>query len=168
MANPKNPRVAVAIMAAGKGTRLKSKHPKVLHQVGGRPLLAHVIASARQVVRASDIFVIIGHEADEVRAAVQDTGVEFVLQKPQRGTGHALMCAREALAGYQDVIVLSGDAPLITARTIARLRDFHLRSKAAMTILSARLENPTGYGRLVRKRNRDEVQQIVEEKSATP
>src|SRR5215468_3599845 len=94
---------AIAIMAAGKGTRLKSKHPKVLHQVGGRPLLAHVIASARQVVRASDIFVIIGHEADEVRAAVQDTGVEFVLQKPQRGTGHALMCAREALAGYQDV-----------------------------------------------------------------
>src|SRR5262245_50898973 len=114
--------IAIAIMAAGKGTRLKSKHPKVLHQVGGRPLLAHVIASARQVVRASDIFVIIGHEADEVRAAVQDTGVEFVLQEPQRGTGHALMCAREALAGYQDVIVLSGDAPLITARTITKLR----------------------------------------------
>jgi len=161
-------RTAIAIMAAGKGTRLKSKHPKVLHQLGGKPLLAHVIAAARKIVSPSDIYVIIGHEADQVRAAVQDTGVQFVLQEPQRGTGHAIMCAREALARYEDVIVLSGDAPLITPRTIARLRDFHLGSKAAMTILSARLENPTGYGRLLRKRNRNEVQQVVEEKSATP
>ena len=155
-------------MAAGKGTRLKSKHPKVLHQLGGKPLLAHVISAARKIVPASDIYVIIGHEADQVRAAVQDTGVQFVLQEPQRGTGHAIMCARHALARYKDVIVLSGDAPLITPRTITKLRDFHLGSKAAMTILSARLENPTGYGRLLRKRNRDEVQQVVEEKSATP
>ena len=155
-------------MAAGKGTRLKSKHPKVLHQLGGKPLLAHVIAAARKLVPASDIYVIIGHEADQVRAAVQDTGVQFVVQEPQRGTGHAIMCARQALARYKDVIVLSGDAPLITPRTITKLRDFHLGSKAAMTILSARLENPTGYGRLLRKRNRDEVQQVVEEKSSTP
>jgi len=160
--------IAIAIMAAGKGTRLKSKHPKVLHQLGGKPLLAHVIAAARKLVPASDIYVIIGHEADQVRAAVQDTGVQFVVQEPQRGTGHAIMCARQALARYKDVIVLSGDAPLITPRTITKLRDFHLGSKAAMTILSARLENPTGYGRLLRKRNRDEVQQVVEEKSSTP
>ena len=155
-------------MAAGKGTRLKSKHPKVLHQLGGEPLLAHVIAAAKTIVPASDIYVIIGHEADQVRAAVHDTGVQFVLQEPQRGTGHAIMCARQALTRYKDVIVLSGDAPLITPRTITKLRDFHLGSKAAMTILSAHLENPTGYGRLLRKRNRDEVQQVVEEKSSTP
>src|SRR5580704_1245582 len=92
------PRLAIAIMAAGKGTRLKSKHPKVLHEVGGKPLLAHVIAAATQVVPAQDIFAIIGHEADRVRQAVASSGVKFVEQKPQKGTGHALMIARDVLA----------------------------------------------------------------------
>src|SRR6266568_9031218 len=106
-------RTAIAIMAAGKGTRLKSKHPKVLHEVGGKPLLAHVIASARKVAPAEDIYAIIGHEADAVQRAVEGTGIRFVRQEPQRGTGHALMCAAKSLAGYDQVIVLSGDAPLI-------------------------------------------------------
>src|ERR1700716_786027 len=91
--NPQPPHVAIAIMAAGKGTRLKSKHPKVLHEVGGKPILAHVIATAVRGVPAKDIFVIIGHEADQVRAAVASTGVQFVWQAEQRGTGHALMVA---------------------------------------------------------------------------
>ena len=161
-------KIAIAIMAAGKGTRLKSKHPKVLHEVGGKPLLAHVIAAGAQVVPASDIYAIIGHEADRVREAVARTGVNFVLQKEQRGTGHALMACREALSSYDVVLVLSGDAPLITADTIARLRDFHLSKKAAMTLLSARLHDPTGYGRVIRKSAKsDEVKTIVEEKSAT-
>src|SRR5579863_6266686 len=98
-------RTAIVIMAAGKGTRLKSKLPKVLHQVGGKPLLAHVIAAAKVVVPAADIYAIIGHEANLVRAAVEDTGVQFVVQEPQRGTGHALLCAGKALAGYDHVIV---------------------------------------------------------------
>src|ERR1043166_5916798 len=106
------PRVAIAIMAAGKGTRLKSKHPKVLHEVGGKPILSYVIATAAKVVPAKDIFVIIGHEADRVRAAVGSSSVQFVVQAEQRGTGHALMVAQEALAPYDQVIVLSGDAPL--------------------------------------------------------
>ncbi len=159
-------RIAVAIMAAGKGTRLKSKHPKVLHEAGGKPLLAHVIAAATRVVPAKDVFAIIGHEADRVRAAVADTGVGFVLQAEQRGTGHALMVAREALAPYDHVIVLSGDAPLITSETIVRLRDLHLAKKAAMTLLSADVDNPAGYGRVLRlKPGSDEVQAIVEQKS---
>jgi bifunctional UDP-N-acetylglucosamine pyrophosphorylase/glucosamine-1-phosphate N-acetyltransferase len=163
------PRIAVAIMAAGKGTRLKSKHPKVLHQVGGQPLLAHVIAAATQLVPAHDVYAIIGHEAERVRQALAHTGVKFVLQEEQRGTGHALMVAREALAPYDHVIVLSGDAPLITPATIQRLRDFHLQKNAAMTLLSAQLENPTGYGRVLRKTPKsDEVKAIVEEKAATP
>src|SRR5258708_7447088 len=137
-------RIAIAIMAAGKGTRLKSKHPKVLHQVGGKPLLAHVIAAAKRVVPPADIFAIVGHEAERVRRAVEDTGVQFVVQQPQRGTGHALLCASKALAGYDTVIVLSGDAPLITAETILKLRDFHQKNRAAMTILSAELQDPTG------------------------
>jgi bifunctional UDP-N-acetylglucosamine pyrophosphorylase/glucosamine-1-phosphate N-acetyltransferase len=163
------PRTAIAIMAAGKGTRLKSKHPKVLHEVGGKPLLAHVIAAARPVARPEDIYVIIGHEAEKVRQAVAQTGVQFVVQKPQRGTGHALMCAGPSLRNYDQVIVLSGDAPLITAETIAKLRDFHESQKAEMTILSAELENPTGYGRIIRERGKNgSVQQVVEEKSCTP
>src|SRR6267378_5961527 len=135
------PRIAIAIMAAGKGTRLKSRHPKVLHEVGGKPILAHVIATAQKVVPARDIFVIIGHEADRVREAVAGTGVSFVLQAAQRGTGHALMVAREALFGsgngnsnkYDQVIVLSGDAPLITTENIRKTSAFHTAQKATMT-----------------------------------
>ena len=164
----RQPRVAIAIMAAGKGTRLKSKHPKVLHEVGGRPLLAYVIAAARKVVAAQDIFVIIGHEAENVRAAVADTGINFVLQADQRGTGHALIVSRDALSPYDHVVILSGDAPLITAETVEALRDFHLRKKAAMTLLAAELPNPTGYGRVLRRGSKsDDVQAIVEEKAAT-
>jgi bifunctional UDP-N-acetylglucosamine pyrophosphorylase/glucosamine-1-phosphate N-acetyltransferase len=163
------PRVAVAIMAAGKGTRLKSRLPKVLHEVGGKPLLAHVIAAATRVVPPADVFTIIGHEAERVRSALASTGVHFVLQSEQRGTGHALMVARGPLSSYDHVIVLSGDAPQITPQTIASLLNFHLIQQAAMTLLSADLDHPTGYGRVIRKSARSaEVQAIVEEKSATP
>jgi bifunctional UDP-N-acetylglucosamine pyrophosphorylase / glucosamine-1-phosphate N-acetyltransferase len=156
-------------MAAGKGTRLKSKHPKVLHEVGGKPILAHVVTSATKVIPAQDVFAVIGHEADRVRQAVAHTGINFVVQAEQRGTGHALMVAREALAPYDQVIVLSGDAPLISPETIQKLRDFHVANHSAMTILSAQLEDPTGYGRVIRKsKGKPEVKAIVEEKSATP
>jgi len=164
-----SPRVAVAIMAAGKGTRLKSQLPKVLHEVGGKPLLEHVIRAAVRIVPAKDVYAIIGHEADRVRSAVGHTRVNFVLQAEQRGTGHALMVAREALRGYDHVIVLSGDAPMITPETIGKLRNFHLEEQADMTLLSADLENPTGYGRVLRKGPRSvEVNGVVEEKSASP
>jgi bifunctional UDP-N-acetylglucosamine pyrophosphorylase/glucosamine-1-phosphate N-acetyltransferase len=176
--NQHAPRIAIAIMAAGKGTRLKSKHPKVLHEIGGKPILAHVIATAQKVVPAEDIFVIIGHEAERVREAVAGTSVNFVLQAAQRGTGHALMVAREALFGsgsgngkkskYDQVIVLSGDAPLITSETIRKLSAFHTAQKATMALLTADLDDPYGYGRVIRKGGRVDVQAIVEEKSATP
>jgi bifunctional UDP-N-acetylglucosamine pyrophosphorylase / glucosamine-1-phosphate N-acetyltransferase len=163
-----SPRVAIAIMAAGKGTRLKSQLPKVLHEVGGKPLLAHVIAAATRVVPPEDVFAIIGHEADRVRAAVADTKVNFILQSEQRGTGHALMVARDALSPYDHVIVLSGDAPQITPQTIARLLNFHLDQRTAMTLLSADLSDPSGYGRIIRRNARSaEVKSIVEEKSAS-
>ncbi len=166
--SPSSPRIAVAIMAAGKGTRLKSQLPKVLHEVGGRPLLEHVIRAAVRIAAAKDVYAIIGHEAERVRAAMEHTGVNFVLQAQQRGTGHALIVAREVLDAYDHVIVLSGDAPLITPETIGHLRNFHLEEQAAMTLLSAELEDPTGYGRVLRKRARSaEVQAIVEEKAAS-
>ena len=154
-------------MAAGKGTRLKSRHPKVLHEIGGKPILAHVIATASKIVPPSDIFVIIGHEAERVREVVGETGVNFVLQAEQRGTGHALMVAREALTPYEQVIVLSGDAPLITADTIQKLSAFHHEQKAEMTVLTADLDNPSGYGRVLRKTAKSpEVRAIIEEKAA--
>ncbi len=159
-------RLAIAIMAAGKGTRLKSKHPKVLHEVGGKPILAHVISTAAKVVPSKDVFVIVGHEADRVRAAVGESGVRFVVQAEQRGTGHALMVAQEALAPYDQVIVLSGDAPLITVETIQKLSAFHAAHKAAMTLLSADLNDPAGYGRVIRKTAKGaDVRAIVEEKA---
>ena len=162
------PRIAVAIMAAGKGTRLKSKLPKVLHQAGGKTLVAHVIAAAAQVVAAKDIFVIVGHEAQRVRDAVAASGVSFIVQTEQRGTGHALMVAREALSGFDQVIVLSGDAPMIMPETIRGLKNFHLRQRAAMTLLSADLANPAGYGRVVRESSRSaDVKAIVEDKAAS-
>jgi len=157
----------IAIMAAGKGTRLKSKHPKVLHRIGGKPLLGHVIAAAAKIVPPTDIYAIVGHEAQRVRETVQETGVNFVLQPEQRGTGHAIMCAREALSSYDHFLVLSGDVPLIRPETIARLRDVHLDRGAAMTILTAVPSDPTGYGRIVRKDGTDEVEAIVEHKAAT-
>jgi bifunctional UDP-N-acetylglucosamine pyrophosphorylase / glucosamine-1-phosphate N-acetyltransferase len=162
-------RTAIVIMAAGKGTRLKSKHPKVLHQVGGKPLLAYMIAAATKVSEPRHVYAVIGHEAALVREAVANTGVNFISQQPQRGTGHALMVARAELQPYDNLIVLSGDAPLITPGTIQKLRDFHVGKQAAMTILSAVLPDPTGYGRIIRKsRKDDDVEAIVEQKSATP
>lgn len=156
--------VAIVIMAAGKGTRLKSKRAKVLHEIAGKPLLAHVIAAARQVVPAPDIYVVIGHQAEEVRAAVAATGVAFILQEPQRGTGHAIMCAREQVKGYDHILVLSGDVPLIRPETISRLREFHVAKKAAMTILTAEPPDPFGYGRVLRAGG-DRVKAIVEQKA---
>ncbi len=160
-----NPDFAIVIMAAGKGTRLKSSRAKVLHEIAGQPLLAHVIKAAQQIVPAGHIFVIVGHQAENVRAAVAPMGVEFVLQAEQRGTGHAIMCAREQVASYQNILVLSGDVPLIRPETIARLRDFHLGKKAAMTILTAAPTDPFGYGRVIRAGSSDRVKAIVEQKA---
>lgn len=167
--NAKATGLAIVIMAAGKGTRLKSKRPKVLHQVGGKPLLAHVIASASQVIAQNHIYVVVGHEAERVRAAVASSGVQFVEQKEQRGTGHAIQCARSAVQGYENILVLSGDAPLVRPQTIECVWNFHREQKAAMTLLSATPEDSHGYGRIVRVApGSPEVAAIVEQKSLNP
>jgi bifunctional UDP-N-acetylglucosamine pyrophosphorylase/glucosamine-1-phosphate N-acetyltransferase len=164
---------AVAIMAAGKGTRLKSKRPKVLHEVGGRALLLHVIAAARTLVRTEDIFCIIGHEADRVRAAVAQTGVNFVVQEAQLGTGHAMQVLKAYLQlpgnrAPKHLLVLSGDVPLIRPETLASLCELHLLEHAAMTILTAVPPDPTGYGRVLRSSIEPiEVKAIVEHKALT-
>ncbi|HWB33404.1 MAG TPA: bifunctional UDP-N-acetylglucosamine diphosphorylase/glucosamine-1-phosphate N-acetyltransferase GlmU [Acidobacteriaceae bacterium] len=165
---------AVAIMAAGKGTRLRSKRPKVLHEVGGRALLLHVIAAANTVTSPENIYCIVGHEAELVRAAVASTGVSFVLQEPQRGTGHAMQVLKawletSGLPVPKHLLVLSGDVPLIRPETLEALSTLHLREHAAMTILTAVPEDPTGYGRVLRVAPYlPEVEAIVEQKALKP
>jgi bifunctional UDP-N-acetylglucosamine pyrophosphorylase/glucosamine-1-phosphate N-acetyltransferase len=165
---------AIAIMAAGKGTRLKSKRPKVLHEIGGQALLLHVIAAAKTVVPAEQIYCVVGHEADRVKAAVEPTGVKFVMQEEQRGTGHALQMVKAYFALTGDTVpkhllVLSGDVPLIRPETIAAICELHLVEKAAMTILTAVPQDPTGYGRVLRvNEGAPEVVAIVEQKSLRP
>ena len=160
-------------MAAGKGTRLKSKRPKVLHEIGGRALLLHVIAAAKKVVPAERIYCIVGHEAERVKAAVAATGVQFVLQAEQRGTGHALQQVKAhflatGAAVPENLLVLSGDVPLIRPETIAAICKVHLAEHAAMTILTAVPGDPTGYGRVLRAtQDGPEVTAIVEQKALT-
>jgi len=168
-AKPLTSKLAVVIMAAGRGTRLKSRRPKVLHEVGGKPLLSHVLATAGKLAEAENIYAIIGHQAERVHEVVSGTGARFIEQKEQRGTGHAIQCAREAIAGYEHILVLSGDVPLISAETLQHLMTLHLAEGAAMTILTAVPEDPTGYGRIVRHApDRPEVDAIVEQKSLAP
>jgi bifunctional UDP-N-acetylglucosamine pyrophosphorylase/glucosamine-1-phosphate N-acetyltransferase len=168
------PDFAIAIMAAGKGTRLNSKRPKVLHEIGGSALLLHIIAAAKKIVPADHIFCIIGHESDRVKSAVEHTGVQFVLQVEQRGTGHAIQMLKAFFTLNEaplpkHLLVLSGDVPLIRPETIAAVRDIHLAEKAAMTILTAVPADPTGYGRVMRLTPEGpEVTAIVEQKSLRP
>lgn len=172
--NPVMNNFGIAIMAAGKGTRLKSRRPKVLHEIGGQALLLHVIAAAKTLAPASQIYCIIGHEADAVRAAVAHTGVQFVLQAEQRGTGHALQQVKAHFAQSgstppENLLVLSGDVPLIRPETIRSLAEAHLREHAAMTILTAIPPNPQGYGRVLRKTpSGPDVLAIVEQKDLKP
>ncbi len=160
-------------MAAGKGTRLKSSRPKVLHAVGGKLLLRHVIDAALQLVTPEQVQVVVGHMAEQVEAAMRGTGVSFVLQPEQLGTGHALQCVKASFEGGghappENLIVLSGDVPLIRPETIQRLWTTHTGESAAMTVLAAIPENPSGYGRVLRRSpGATEVTAIVEQKSLT-
>jgi bifunctional UDP-N-acetylglucosamine pyrophosphorylase/glucosamine-1-phosphate N-acetyltransferase len=166
----------VVIMAAGKGTRLKSKRPKVLHEIGGRALLLHVIAAAKTV--SDEIVCVVGHEAEKVQAVIEPEGVNWTLQEQQLGTGHALQQVKRYYQVYgegfgqeapQHLLVLSGDVPLIQPKTLQRLTAFHLEQKAAMTILTAVPDNPFGYGRVLRvEEGAAEVRAIVEQKDLKP
>lgn len=160
---------AIVILAAGKGTRLRTRRPKMLHEVGGKSLLRHVVDAASQIVQPKDIYVVVGHQADEVRKVAAGVGVNFIEQPEQRGTGHAIQQTQSSVGGYEHFLTLSGDVPLIRPETIAGIRDFHLLQRAAMSILTASPVDPQGYGRVLRKKGAPaEVDSIVEQKSLTP
>jgi len=158
--------LAAVILAAGQGTRMKSTLPKVLHEVAGQPMLAHVIKGAG-LLGADPIVAVIGHGADRVRTACAAPGVTFTLQAEQLGTGHALQCAAPELAGFRgDLLLLCGDVPLLRIETLTALLDHHRAEQATVTVLTAILAKPHGYGRIIR--GADGVERIVEEKDATP
>lgn len=167
--SPDSKPLNVLVMAAGLGTRMKSKRAKVLHELGGRPLIAHVVHAA-QSLEPEKIVVVVGHQAEDVekatRAEVGDLA-SFVLQAEQRGTGHAMECARPLLENSDSLLLsIYGDVPMIRAETMQKLIEHHRATGAACTILSVRLENPTGYGRIIRDAQ-GQFQRIVEQKDAT-
>ncbi len=155
------------ILAAGKGTRMKTRRAKVLHPLAGLPVIAHVLRTARQL-GATTTCVVVGHQADEVKAALAGVeGLTFVVQEPQLGTGHALLQAESALRGRRGtVVLLSGDVPLLQASTLTRLLEHHERAGAAATVLTAVLDDPHGYGRIIREGGA--IVRIAEQRDATP
>lgn len=156
------------VLAAGKGTRMRSDLPKVLHPLAGAPLVAHAIRAA-QAAGAGDVVVVVGHGADQVRAAVapEFPGVKFALQAEQHGTGHAVQCALPALAGHDGpVLILSGDVPLLRPATLRALADLCAGSGAGLALATFRPPDPTGYGRIVRDLE-GRVRAIVEHRDAT-
>jgi bifunctional UDP-N-acetylglucosamine pyrophosphorylase/glucosamine-1-phosphate N-acetyltransferase len=160
--------VTVVILAAGLGTRMKSKTAKVLHRVCGKPLIQHVLDTALQIAPAERIFVVVGHQADEVRKAVAIQGVRFIEQKEQRGTGHAVVSGRAELAGLGGLLlVLYGDCPLLRTSTLEGLARAQANGSAACVLLTAMMNDPTGYGRVVRDAH-GHVRRIVEQKAGTP
>ncbi|KIH75902.1 UDP-N-acetylglucosamine pyrophosphorylase /glucosamine-1-phosphate N-acetyltransferase [Geoalkalibacter ferrihydriticus] len=156
---------AAVILAAGKGTRMKSDRAKVLHPLAGLPLAAYPARISR-ALGCDPAVLVVGHQAEEVEQALAGEGLGFALQEEQLGTGHALLCAASALEGFRgDLLLLCGDVPLIRRETLERLLAYHAAEQAAVTVLTAELANPKGYGRIVR--DGAEVLRIVEEKDAS-
>ena len=157
--------IAAVIMAAGKGTRMKSDLPKVLHKLGGKPMVEYVVNAAR-AAGAERTLLVIGHRWEQAKEALKHLPVEFVLQKEQLGTGHAVLQTEKLLCDFEgDVLVLCGDVPLLRPDTLTGFVGEHRKRKASATVLTAIPGDPTGYGRVVRD-ERGLVQEIVEEKDA--
>ncbi len=159
-------RLSVLILAGGKGTRLKSNLPKVLHRLAGKPLIEYVVEAASPL-KPSAVWVVVGYQADQVRKTLSHLPLQFVVQEPQLGTGHAVQVARQSWEGQAGhLLILSGDVPLISTQTIETLVTEHERSGVSATLLSTVLDKPQGYGRVVRGEDRS-VERIVEENDAS-
>lgn len=157
--------VGIVILAAGEGTRMKSGLSKVLHPLCGRPIIKHVVDVAKKI-NPEKIIMVVGHKADQVKDAV-GSGIDFVVQERQLGTGHAVKVAEKALTDFKgDLLILSGDTPLVTFVTLKNLINLHNKNKSSATLLTTCLDNPYGYGRIVRNKN-GLVEKIIEEKDAT-
>src|SRR5580692_11111487 len=159
---------AVVILAAGQGTRMKSRMAKVLHRAGGKPLVRQAIDTALEIAPPERVFVVVGYQADEVRTEVEAAGVQSIHQAEQLGTGHAVMCGEEKLARLGgSLVVFVGDCPLIRPGTLRHLVETQRKSHAAATVITTDVDDPTGYGRIIRGAD-ESVLEIVEHKAATP
>ena len=152
------------VLAAGQGTRMKSNGSKVLHKVFGKSIVEYPILAAKHI-GVEEICLIVGHKAEDVKAALGES-VSYVLQKEQLGTGHAVMQASDFIADADEVMILCGDTPLITAETLKKMLDFHREKENSVTVLSTFMEDPTGYGRIVRSESGNMLK-IVEQKDAS-
>ena len=162
-----NESTAALILAAGKGTRMKSDRAKVLHELFFAPMIHHVLAAV-QPLGLDRTLVVVGHQRERVREALAGYAVSFVVQEEQRGTGHAVLCARPALeAGNATVLILCGDIPLIRSATLRAMLASHAQSGAPLTVMTTLLEDPTHYGRIVRHPD-GRLAGIVEERDASP
>lgn len=160
--------VSIVILAAGLGTRMKSRQAKVLHRAGGDSLVGHAVNIALCSAPPERIFVVVGHQAEQVQQAVAGRGVRFIHQSEQKGTGHAVMCGRDLLEGNGGLLtVIYGDCPLVRPETIAGLIEKQASCEAGGTLISTKLADPTGYGRVIRDAAGN-VRAIVEQKAATP
>lgn len=167
MSRHQHPRVAALVLAAGQGTRMNSDLAKVLHRLAGQPLLAHVL-HALDRLGVGRVLVVIGHQRDRVRETFAGAEVEWVVQAEQRGTGHAVLMAGPALEDFQGtLLVVCGDTPLLGADTLHDLLEHHRASGAAATVLSMRVPDPEGYGRILRDAGGG-LAGIVEQRDATP
>jgi bifunctional UDP-N-acetylglucosamine pyrophosphorylase/glucosamine-1-phosphate N-acetyltransferase len=159
--------VAVIIMAAGKGKRMRSHLIKVLHPVLGKPMLSFTVEVVFEHLQPEKVVVIVGHQARTVRDTFPDRRITFIEQKEQLGTGHAVTMTEPILADFKGtILILSGDTPLISAQTLAEMVQYHQQHKAALTLLTAHQEDPTGYGRVVRSAA-GKVRKVVEEQDAS-
>lgn len=159
-------KIAVVILAAGKGTRMNSSLAKVLHPLCGAPLLSYPVSIARGL-NSNRTVVVLGYQADLVRDVINDEGLTFVVQEPQLGTGHAVMQACGSLRDFQGpVVILCGDVPLICASTVDMLVEKHSSSPAVVTVMTTFLEWPAGYGRIIRYEG-DMISRIVEDRDAS-
>ncbi|MFB0516826.1 MAG: NTP transferase domain-containing protein [Candidatus Neomarinimicrobiota bacterium] len=159
-------KLAAVILAAGKGKRMNSDLPKVLHEVGGRPMIQWVVATAQEL-GADPIVLVVGHGYQQVKAALKGANVSYAIQHEQLGTAHAVEQTRPMLADFEgSIVVLSGDVPGVSPRTIRDLCQRHQGSNAKATMLTAELDDPTGYGRVL-KDGDGNLLRVVEEKDAT-
>ena len=158
--------LGVIVLAAGKGTRMRSERAKVLHHLAGKPLLTRVIQTCRGL-HPGRLVVVVGHQAATVQEACREDGVVFALQKEQRGTGDAVRAATEQFAGFRgDILIVSGDVPLLTPQTLARFVAEHHAHRATLSVLTAQRADPAQYGRVIRRAN-GQVIRIVEARDAS-
>ena len=158
-------KVSIIILAAGKGTRMKSDMPKVLHKVNGKSMIEHVILNARNL-NPEKMIVVVGYKYEMVKKQLENQDLTYVIQHKQNGTAHAVMQCEELLKNYDGhTLVLSGDVPLIKSKTLKELFEIQIKNKAHATVLSAKVKNPYGYGRIIRNSDNN-FKTIVEEKDA--